>query len=59
MLDGSGTCILQYMFVKDFLKGDLHVSEMYDIHKLISVDRLLFQILTLFRIVIMTGMYTC
>ena len=56
MLDGSGTCILQYMFVKDFLKGDLHVSEMYDIHKLISVDRLLFQILTLFRIVIMTGM---
>ena len=39
------------MFPEGFFKGDLHVAEMYDMHKLSSVDRLLFQILRFFRIV--------
>ena len=50
-LDGSATRVSSELFPPDFLKGDLHVSEMYDDHKLITVDRLLFQILKFFRTV--------
>ena len=50
-LDGSATRVSSELFPPDFLKGDLHVAEMYDMHKLLTVDRLLFQILRFFRIV--------
>ena len=50
-LDGSATRISQETFAKDFLKGDLHVSELNDTQKLITVDRLLLQILKFIRTV--------
>ena len=37
-LDGSATRISQEMFAKDFLKGDLHVSELNDTQKLITAE---------------------
>ena len=50
-LDGSATRISPAMFDEDF--GDLKVSATFDMHKMITLDRLLFQILRFLRI--MTG----
>jgi hypothetical protein len=50
-LDGSATRISEDLFTKGFLKGDLHVSELNDTQKLITIDRLLLHILKFIRTV--------